>query len=301
MSFAADVKSELCRLAVNTRCCAISESYGVLLYCNTFTNNAVKIITDSRPFARRLPRLFKRAFGFDFDVVPEEMDRPGKLTLAITDERKIEHIFDVCGFERERILAHHINFGVLEEACCRQSFIRGAFLAGGSMTDPQKRYHLELVTDHYNVSRETYTLLLDMEFEPKSTNRSGHYITYFKSSGAIEDLLTTIGAPVSAMQVMEAKIVKEMTNSVNRKVNCDTANVTKTVEAASEQVAAIRQLERTGVLESLPEKLQQTARLRLDYPELSIGQLAAATDPPVTKSCLNHRLRRLVALAEEKQ
>ena len=301
MSFAADVKSELCRLPVNARCCAVSESYGVLLYCNTFTNSAIKIVTDSRPFARRLPRLFRRAFGFDFDLLPEDPDKLGKLALAITDERKIEHIFDVCGFERERILAHHINYGVLEEECCRQSFVRGAFLAGGSVTDPQKRYHLELVTDHYSVSRETYALLLDMDFAPKSTDRSGRYITYFKSSGAIEDLLTTIGAPVSAMQVMEAKILKEMTNSVNRRVNCDTANVTKTVEAASEQVAAIRRLESTGTLEALPDKLRETALLRLEYPELSIGQLAAAMNPPVTKSCLSHRLRRLMALAGEKQ
>lgn len=299
MSFAADVKSELCRQPVPARCCAVSESYGVLLYCNTFTNSAVKIVTDSRPFAKRLPRLFRRAFGLEFDVQPADPDRPGKLTLAITDVDKIERIFDVCGFERERILAHHINFGVLEEPCCRQSFIRGAFLAGGSVTDPQKRYHLELVTDHYSVSRETYTLLLDMDFAPKSTSRSGHYITYFKSSGAIEDLLTTIGAPVAAMQVMEAKILKEMTNSVNRKVNCDTANVTKTVEAASGQVAAIRRLEQSGALEALPEKLRQTALLRLENPELSIGQLAAATDPPVTKSCLSHRLRRLMELAGE--
>jgi len=109
----------------------------------------------------------------------------------------------------EGILAHHINFGVLEDDCSRQSFMRGAFFAGGSVTDPNKRYHLELVTDHYNVSREAFSLLLDMGFEPKSTSRGGNYITYFKNSEIIADFLTTLGAPVAAIEIMSAKIMKE--------------------------------------------------------------------------------------------
>ncbi len=176
--------------------------------------------------------------------------------------------------------------------------MRGAFFAGGSITDPQKTYHLELVTDHYSVSREALSLLLDMGFEPKSVARAGNFITYFKSSEAIEDFLTTIGAPIAAMEIMSTKIMKDMTNSVNRRVNCDTANVTKTVDAAQEQLEAIRSIDASGILLLLPERLRETAKLRTENPELSLSQLAAIADPPVTKSCLNHRLKKLIEIAK---
>lgn len=296
MSFASEVKNELCRTPVDSRCCAISESYGILLYCNTFTNQAVRILTESRPFAKRLPILFKRAFGFEFDQLPQE-DSAGKLVLSVTAPEKMDKIFDVFGFDRQRALAHHINFGVMEEDCCRQSFLRGAFLAGGSVTDPKKNYHLELITDHASVSRETAALLREMDFASKSTSRNGHYITYFKNSVIMEDLLTTIGAPVSAMQIMEAKIIKGMVSSVNRVVNCDTANTTKAVEAAAVQCDAIRRLRESGELDALPDKLRETALLRLENPEMTLSQLAELSVPPVTKSCLNHRLRKLMELA----
>ncbi|MBR6258699.1 MAG: DNA-binding protein WhiA [Oscillospiraceae bacterium] len=297
MSFAADVKNELTRQQTSSKCCASAECYGVLMFCNSFTKDGIRIVTECRPFFRRLPKLFRRAFGVQFDELPRD-EGAGKVTLAITDREKIAKIMDFIGVSPEALLAHHINFGVLEEDCCRQSFMRGAFFAGGSVTDPQKRYHLELVTDHYHVSREAVSLLHEMGFEPKTTQRGGNYIIYFKNSGAIEDFLTTVGAPVSAMEIMSAKIMKDMTNSVNRQVNCDTANVTKTVEAAQEQIEAIAVLRKTGALASLPEKLRETARLREENPELPLSQLAALCDPPVTKSCLNHRLKRLTELAK---
>ncbi len=299
MSFASDVKTELCRVPISSKCCAISECYGILLFCNTFSKSSVKIITECRPFVKRLPKLFMRAFGVAFDQLPEDDGLSGKVTLTITGEDSMARILEVYGYEPEGIFAHHINFGVLEEDCCRQSFVRGAFFAGGSVTDPKKTYHLELVTDHYSVSREALSLLLDMGFEPKSTARGGNYITYFKNSEAIEDFLTTIGAPVSAMEIMSAKIMKDMTNSVNRRVNCDTANVTKIVEASQEQLEAIRKLEKAGKLFTLPDRLRKTAILRMENPELSLSQLAAIADPPVTKSCLNHRLKKLTEIAKK--
>jgi len=297
MSFAAEVKSEMCREPVSDQCCAVAECYGVLLFCNTFTGDEIRIVTECRPFFRRLPKLFRRAFGVKFDAVPEDTGR-GKLTLTITGREKIAPLLDAFGASPDSLVAHHINFGILEEECCRQSFMRGAFFAGGSVTDPQKRYHLEMVTDHYYVSREAVSLLLDMGFEPKITRRGGNYIVYFKNSAGIEDFLTTVGAPVASMEIMSAKIMKDVTNSVNRKVNCDTANVTKTVEAAQEQLEAIRRLEKSGALAALPEKLRETASMRMENPELSLSQLAAALSPPVTKSCLNHRLKRLMELSQ---
>ena len=202
-------------------------------------------------------------------------------------------------FQREG-LAHHVNFGVLEEVGCVEAFARGAFLAGGSVTDPEKRGHLELATPHRNVSRETLSLLLDLGFEPKETQRRGNCLLYFKKADAIADFLTQIGAPVSAMNVMTAKVDKEMRNLVTRRINCDTANADKTVLAAQEQIDAIRAAAKAyGGLYELPEPLQQAAMLRIANPEASLADLARLSDPPVTKSCLNHRLRKLMELAEK--
>lgn len=299
MSFSYDTKEELCRNAVSAKCCALAETYGILLYCNKFSGSGIRIITESRPLAKRLPKLFKKAFGILFDEIRDDGLNLSKLILEINEQNKLSEIFDAYGYEFNKIIAQHINLGVLEEECCRQSFMRGAFLAGGSITDPQKRYHLELVTAHYNVSREIYTILLDMGFNPKSTIRKGNYITYFKSSSEIEDFLTTIGAPIAAMNIMSTKIEKDMKNSVNRKVNCDTANATKIVQAAQEQVEAIQHLEKIGVLQNLPDKLRETARIRIENPELSLSELAMMAEPPLTKSCLSHRLRRIVDLSRK--
>ena len=267
MSFSYDTKAELCRVPIGRKCCAVSECYGLLLYCNTFSQREIRIITESRELASRLPKLFRRAFDLTFDSAPELNVNTGKLSFAIRDPEKLARIFDTFGLSGGQMIAHHVNLGVLEDECCRPSFLRGAFLAGGSVIDPAKRYHLELVTDHYNVSRETYSLLLEMGFEPKEAARKGNFINYFKQSSAIEDFLTTVGAPVSAMALMSKKIEKDMRNSINRKVNCDTANVTKTVEAAITQIDAIRKLDAAVGITSLPDKLRETAELRLDNPK----------------------------------
>ena len=296
MSFSSDVKAELCRTELGARACAVAECYGVLLFCNTFSSREIRIITGSDDFAVRLPRLFNRAFGVGFDEQPGPHER-GKRTFVITSPAPLERIFEAFGAD-SRAVSHHVNLGVLEEDAARESFVRGAFLAGGSVTDPGKRYHLELVTDHYMVSREITALFLDMGFEPKTVSRGGNYIMYFKQSAVIEDLLTTIGAPVAAMGIMSAKIEKDMTNLVNRKVNCDTANVAKTVEASAEQLAAIRSLREKKALEGLTEKLREAAKLREEYPEMALSELAAMADPPVTKSGLNHRLRKIVEIAK---
>ena len=167
------------------------------------------------------------------------------------------------------------------------------------MTDPAKRYHLELSTPHLSVSRELRALLLEAGFSPKETTRKGNSVTYFKQSEAIEDFLTAIGAPLAAMEIMNAKAEKDLRGSVNRRVNCDSANLDKAVDAALEQVEAIERYARSRGLDALPDKLRATAELRLSHPELTLSQLAALSDPPVTKSCLNHRLRKLMELAGE--
>ena len=295
MSFSYDTKNELCRLPVQKLCCARAEAYGVLLFCNTFTAAEVRIITENPEFAARLPRLFQRAFSLKFDSLPD--GTRDKLIFRITQHHKLARIVDLLGYDPSLVL--HVNFGLLEDDCCRTAFVRGAFLAGGSVTDPEKRYHLELATSHTQASREVSALLTEMGFLPHSVRRSGNSVIYFKQSEHIEDLLTTIGAPAAAMDIMTAKVDKEIRNGANRAMNCDMANVNKTVDAALEQIAGIRRLESSGRLAQMPEKLRQAARLRLENPEMSLQQLAERSDPPVSKSCMNHRMRKLMEEAND--
>ena len=233
MSFSFDTKNELCRLPVQKLCCARAEAYGILLYCNTFNSTEVRIITENRNFAARLPKLFKRAFHLQFDRQPEP-EQAGKLVFQITERKKLDRIINLLGYDPRQNLVLHINFGLLEEDCCRASFLRGVFFGGGSITDPLKRYHLELTTSHAQANRELEVLLRESGYPPKSLSRSGSFITYFKQSDQIEDFLTLIGAPVAAMKIMSAKLEKDLRNSVNRRLNCDSANLDKTVEAAQE-------------------------------------------------------------------
>ena len=296
MSFSYNTKTEICRVVPGGQCCAVAECYGMLLYGNTFSAREIRIITGNEILGLRLIERFSSAFSISFDIIPET-GKKGKQSYVINEQEKLRRIFETFGFSTNSLLAHHVNLGVLEDECCRRSFVRGAFLTGGAITDPAKSYHLELVTDHFKVSRETYSLLLEMGFLPKETSRGGNYIIYIKQSAGIEDFLTMIGAPLHAMELMSAKIEKGMRNSVNRKVNCDTANVTKIVDASAAQIKAIRKIESAGALEALPEKLRQTAELRLRNPEMSIKELGEISTPPVTKSCLNHRLRKLMELS----
>ena len=296
MSFSSNVKAELCREQISRKCCATAECYGVLLYANTFSSREIRVVTGNSEFSARLPRLLKKAFGFTFDEISEG---EGRRSFILNDAQKISEIFTAYGYDASTLVSHHINLGVLEDECCRTAFVRGAFLAGGSVTDPAKRYHLELVTDHKSVARESYALLGEMSLAPKESARAGNYIIYFKQSEAIEDFLTALGAPISAMEIMSEKVEKDMRNAINRKVNCDSANADKIVSAAQEQLAAIRLLDKEVGLVNLPEKLRDTAFLRISNPEASMKELAQLAMPPVTKSCLNHRMRKLLSYKEE--
>ena len=295
MSFALEVKSELCRTPLSRRCCAQAEAYGVLLYCNTFHAEQARIVTEHEAFAQRLPLLFKKAFKLTFDRFPQG---GGKQTFSIENPAKLAVLHQAFGSDL-RALALHLNFAMVEEACCRSALLRGAFLAGGSVTDPRKGYHLELATSHHSVSREVLALMRELDQEPKSAQRKGNAVIYFKQSEKIEDFLTCVGAPLAAMEVMNAKLERDLRGKVNRRVNCDAANLDKAVEAAMSQVEAIRRLEKAGTLIILPDKLREAAALRLAHPEDTLAQLAQRCDPPITKSALNHRLRKLVELGRE--
>lgn len=298
-SFSSAAKAEICRCVPAKTCCAVAEIYGVLLFCNNFGADGVRIITESREFAQSLPKLLRKAFDLQFDIIPEP-DCAGKLIFQITDHRKIKQIMDVFGYEPTSTLALHLNLPMVEENCCKAAFLRGAFLAGGSVTDPEKGYHLELTTTHKSVARETYTLLHEsLGFYPKSASRGGGQVLYLKQSELISDFLTFLSAPVAAMGIMEARLEKELNNKVNRRCNCDDANTSKVVEAAQEQLAAIRVLRERGTLEKLPLKIQQAAFAREENPESSLTELAALMEPPISKPAMNHRLKKLVLMAQE--
>ena len=298
MSFSSDAKEEICRQKLDRRCCTIAESCGVLLYCHTFSPDMIRISTSNPNFTARLPKLFRKAFGFSFDVLPPE-DAVGRRSLLITDKAKIAAVFEAFGGDRATAVSHHVNFAILEENCCRAAFLRGAFLAGGSVTDPERRFHLELATSHRSVARETVALMQELGFSPRLSERSGNALLYFKQSDAIADFLTTIGAPVTSMNILTAKVEKEMRNTVTRQINCDSANADKTVSAAQEQLAAIRRYSARYGLDTLPEPLKDAALLRITNPAASLSDLSRLSNPPVSKSCLSHRLRKIAELVKE--
>lgn len=299
VSFSGAAKAEICRTVPQKSCCALSECFGVLLFCNSFGGDGIRIVTESRDFAQMLPRLFHKAFSLDFDSIPEA-ETSGKQIFQITDAQKIQTIMGAYGFSPKDTLALHVNLPVVEEDCCKTAFLRGAFLAGGSVTDPGKGYHMEITTTHASVARETYALIQDViGFYPKTASRGGGHVLYLKQSDLIADFLTFLGAPIAAMGIMEAKLEKELNNKVNRRCNCDEANTSKVVEAAQEQLTAIRFLREQGKLEHLPHKLLQAAVAREENPAASLTELAAMMEPPITKPAMNHRLKKLVTAAKE--
>lgn len=298
ISFSASAKAEVCRSIPQKKCCALAECFGILLFCNSFTTDGIRIITESREFAQSLPKLFKKAFEVDFDSYPS-LEAPGKLVFQIQEPEKIRTIMASFGFD-QNTLSLHVNLPVVEEDCCKTAFLRGAFLAGGSVTDPSKGYHMEITTTHQSVARETYTLMEEvLGVYPKTAARGGGQVLYFKQSDMICDCLTYLGAPVAAMGIMEAKLEKELNNKVNRRCNCDDANTSKVVEAAQEQLAAIRILKERGLMDQLPLKLRQAAMAREEHPSSALSELAGMMEPPITKPAMNHRLKKLVEMAKE--
>lgn len=298
ISFSGSTKAEICRSFPQKKCCALAQCFGILLFCNSFTTDGIRIITESREFSQLLPKLFKKAFGVTFDQQPEE-DTASKLIFQINDEGKIRQIMTAYGFEPDSTVALHINLSVLEEDCCKTAFMRGAFLAGGSVTDPGKNYHMEFATTHASVAREGHSLMQEiLPVTPKTAARGGGQVLYLKQSEQISDCLTFLGAPVAAMGIMEARLEKELNNKVNRRCNCDEANTSKVVEAAQEQLTAIRILRKKGLFDQLPAKIKEAGLAREQHPESSLTELASMMEPPITKPAMNNRMKKLMQAAK---
>ncbi|MCL2082568.1 MAG: DNA-binding protein WhiA [Oscillospiraceae bacterium] len=293
-SFSAKVKQELCRLPTGRQCCAVAESYGALLLGNTFSRRELRIVTTHDCFVRRLRFLLQTIFGVMLDLPPPTLNG-AKQIISARQENEIQAIRGVFGYGKTDEVALHLNNAILENECCPGSFWRGAFLSGGTVQDPEKAYHLELATPHRFLARELAALLREGGFEPGHTERGGVQILYSKSSENIEDFLTLTGAFQSAVFVMNTKIEKDLRNLANRRVNCDNANLNKVVISSFHQRENIIKLQNSKKWDTLSHALRQAAELRLEYPEDSLSELAKRLS--VSKSCLNHRLRKLETIA----
>lgn len=294
MSFAGDVKKELCGLIPEKECCRGAEYSGMLLFANSFSPTSVKLLTESFETAKKLATYCYEISGMDASIQARQSEM---YILTVEREEDCAAIFSHINGEMGPFL--RINQKNLKESCCVQAFLRGAFLSCGSVTDPKKEYHLEFVTPYFRLAADLMDLLSFAGFSPKSVIRKSNQIVYFKESEAIEDLLTYIGAQNAVFEIMNVKIYKDIRNNTNRVNNCETANLGKTVSAAARQVEAIQKLSRMGAFNLLPEELQETARLRLKNPYLSLAELGKKSPEKLTRSGLNHRLRRIVAFAEE--
>lgn len=310
MSFSGDVKEELCRQQSSARHCLIAECAAMILLCGSICISArneyqIRLRTESGSMARKFCSMVKRLFKADIEVqVRQKKGRQAMLyTLVIPDHRQAVTILQAVRLlkkngelEDEIPLTHN---PILNRLCCKRAFIRGAFLSAGSISDPNTSYHFEIVCDSEYTAGQLRDLIRSLEIDAKTVARKKYYIVYVKEGTQIVDLLAYMEAKLALLEMENVRIVREMRGSVNRKVNCETANINKTVNAAVRQLEDIWYIQKTRGLEWLPENLDEMAEIRLKYPEASLKELGQYLDPPVGKSGVNHRLRKLGEIAEK--
>ena len=275
MSFSLKVKEELCAINVSSRQCKCAE-LSAFVMLNGFDN---KITTDKEQNDFAINRYAKMISSLNIDLASDEDQKTLKL---------IKHKDGYC-----------INTILIERSCCKQAFIRGAFIASGSITDPQKGYHFEITCDNLEQVEVLMNILKDFGIEPRYILRKKYHVVYIKDASMIVDILNIMGAYISLMDMENVRILKEMRNSVNRKVNCEAANINKTVNAAVKQMEDIRYIESVKGLSYLPHNLRAVAELRMVEPEMPLKEIGNNLNPPLGKSGVNHRLRKISEIADE--
>jgi len=300
MSFSGGIKAELCKNENKRPCCLGAECYGAWLFSRCFTLRDSAWVTESAPAARRAMELCAAGAGVSAQLsyaVSRRQKPAYRVTLPEPSDRaRLLDAFGHSGYEASL----RINRAPLEEDCCVQAFLRGAFLTCGTATDPNKGYHLEYAVPYKNLAKDLYTLLGEIpafRAMPAIVQRKGGYAVYLKESGQIENLLTYLGAPRAAMELMQVKMFKEARNNINRKTNFETANMDKTFSASARQTAAIAAISDTVGLDALPPHLGDLARLRLEYPDMTLRELGERLH--ISRSGVNHRLQRLLELGEK--
>lgn len=295
MSFSMEVKDELVKTEYEFNCCKKSLLYGMCIFGKSFNACDVSLQTENENVALLYAELIKTLYNIKTDFKRSPKGR--NFTVSVADKQdcaKLLKVFDHTGKGSLKI-----NHSVFDCENCRHAFVAGAFLSCGTVSTPKKDYHLEFTVPYLNLSKSLLTLLEEMELKPKYTNRKGYNIVYFKESESIEDCLYIMGASGAMFEMMNIKIVKDFRNKANRQANCETANINRMVNAVASQMIAIEKIWAEKGKEYLPENLQSVAVLRNENPEMSLSELAKKCNPPLSRSGLNHRLKRIVEISKE--
>ncbi|MBP3927798.1 MAG: DNA-binding protein WhiA [Clostridium sp.] len=310
MSFSSQVKEELSRQMSSARHCQIAEIAAILSLCGRIhidenENYSIRIHTENVAVARKYFTLLKKAFNIRTDI---SIRRNAFLKKNRTYSVMIRNHEDaVRVLKAAKLVDEHGEIGenlsvvrnlVIQNPCCRRAFIRGAFLAAGSISDPEKFYHFEIACTSMEKAKQLQEVISTFSIDAKIVVRKKYYVVYIKEGSQIVELLGLMEAHVALMELENIRILKEMRNSVNRQVNCETANINKTVSAAVKQLGDITYIRDTVGLDYLPEALAEIARIRLEMPDATLKELGESLNPPVGKSGVNHRLRKISTIAE---
>ncbi len=290
MSFSSDVKNELAKQYSKSRHCQIAELAGMFLMEGKLNEvgNGILFQTENPVLLEKYAFLLKKAFSVDITRPVNEEDSCRILAaMKLTKE-------DFTGNGEPQV----VDGILLQKTCCKRAFLRGVFMAAGSISDPSKSYHFEIVCKTREQAAQIQKIMVSFLTEAKIVERKNHFVVYLKDGSQIVDMLNVMEAYVSLMNLENVRILKEMRNSVNRKVNCETANIGKTVNAAVKQIADIELIRDVIGLDHLPANLREMALLRLEYPEAALKELGSYLEPPVGKSGVNHRLRKLGEIAD---
>lgn len=310
MSFSGDVKKELLALEAQARHCQLAELAALLSGAGSIHRKNgqlhVALMTENEQLAYRYVKLLAQTGGITAQVrQANSVQQKNKISYIadLTEQEQVRKLFFMQKImSQDGQIREHMTLAdrrLLQKSCCRRAFLRGAFLAAGSMSNPKKSYHFEIVCSERAKAEQLQELFFSFDLEAKIVSRKNHEIVYLKEGAQIVDALNVMGAHTSLMDLENVRIMKEMRNDINRRVNCETANIHKTVNAAYRQQEAIRYLEKKGIWKELPRQLQEMAELRMEYPEATIQELGTLCSPPVGKSGVNHRLRKLESIAEQ--
>lgn len=304
MSFSTETKREICSKMSTRVPLQYAELYAMLLLGRVFSPDSIVFKTENEHTFSHFIFLIDKLFKAKFEVVAPMRGDTGRnknYTVTLTSPAVCRRIFEHYGHDDGEITLR-VNRANIEDEDQQRAFIRGAFLAGGSVTDPEKRYHLEFAVSYRNLCMDICRIIReiqDCDISIKMLARNGAYIAYIKDSEQITDLLTYMGAVVASMNVMGTKALKQVRNTANRRANSEIANLQKTASASAAQIKAINKLRRTGRYNLLPDELKVVAELRYEYPELSLRDLGNRLDPPISRSGVNHRLDKIMKFAKE--
>ncbi len=306
-SYSTDVRNELARIVDEQGCCNIAELAALMRMGGTMliggnSNLGIKFTTENAAVARKTLTLIKTGFQLKTEVVVtrgRRLKKNNSYMIKVVPSPVVTELLSVLGIMREDNLNVSSDRGLLRKACCRRAYLRGSFLGGGSVNKPEGDYHLELVTGNLDFGKNLVRLLKYFSLPVRMIERKNDYIVYLKDGDAITTFLRIIGAYNALMVFENVRVVKGMRNQVNRLVNCETANLQKTVNAAVRQVNCIKRIFAHKSFEKLPHPLQEAAEIRLAHPQATLQELVDAMNGRVGKSGMNHRLRKLEQIAGE--